>query len=445
MTAVIVDGFRTPFCKEGTLLKDVSADFLGALAIREMLQRMDNWNLPPASIEFVIGSCVTEPAHAKNIARVAAEKGGLSRFTSASAQTLNQNCGSGIAVVDYARNLIELGRYNCILAVGVESMSQIPLLYSDAIKEDFYSLQRARKTGEKVKIMLRLYSKPFRFWRKDYAPQIGLLMGLTDPICDLVMGLTAEKLAKDPSLGISREDQDKFALRSNELASKAQEAGIFKQEIAPLIIPTEKDCLYVESDNGLHKTAKLELFQRSKPFFDKRYGTVTPANSSQITDGAACILLMSEGRAHTLGLPILGYVGEYADAGFDPSRMGLAPVGAINKILKKTKRSIRSFSRIEINEAFAAQVLACLRVMSSDVLTKKFFSAYGFEKAIGEIDDRRLNPNGGAIALGHPVGVSGMRLIITALKELERAGGESALISACIGGGQGNTMILRRG
>ena len=442
MTAVIVDGFRTPFCKEGTLLKDVPADFLGALAVREMVKRMDNWNIPPSTIDYVVGSSVTEPPHAKNIARVVSVKGGLPEWIPG--HTMNQNCGSGITAVDEARNLIEKGTYNCVLAVGVESMSRIPLLYSDAVKEDFYSLQRAKKNTEKIKIALRLYSKLFRFWKKEYAPQVGLLMGLTDPICDLIMGLTAEKLAKDPVLGISRDDQDKFALRSNELASKAQEAGIFKREIAPLVIPTGKDCAYVDNDNGLRKAAKPEAFQKSKPFFDKRYGTVTPANSSQITDGGACILLMSEGRAHTLGLPILGYVGEYDVAGFEPSRMGLSPVGAINKLLKKTGRSLKSFSVVEINEAFAAQVLACLRVMSSDALTKKFFSTYGFDKALGEIDDRRFNPNGGAIALGHPVGVSGMRLIITALKELERRGSDSALVSACIGGGQGNAMILKR-
>lgn len=442
MRTVIVDGFRTPFCKEGTLLKDVPADFLGALAVREMLKRMDRWSLPPTAIDFVVGSNVTTPPNAPNIARIAAVKGGLP--WSVPAQTLNQNCGSGIAAVDYGRMRIESGKANAVLVIGVEVMSRVPLLYSDALKEDFYSLQRAKKNGEKMKIILKLYPKLFQFWKKEYSPQAGLLLGLTDTICDLIMGLTAEKLAKDPSLGICREDQDKFALRSNELASKAQESGIFKQEITPLIIPSEKDCVYIDSDNGPRNAAKPEMFQRSKPFFDRRYGTVTPANSSQITDGAACILLMSGGRAHTHGLPILGYVGEYADAGFDPSRMGLSPVGAINKLLKKTNRSLRSFSIVEINEAFAAQVLACLRVMSSDALTKKFFSTYGFEKALGEIDDKRFNPNGGAIALGHPVGVSGMRLIITALKELERRGGESALVSACIGGGQGNAMILER-
>ncbi|OGM96002.1 MAG: hypothetical protein A3B86_01980 [Candidatus Yanofskybacteria bacterium RIFCSPHIGHO2_02_FULL_38_22b] len=442
MRTVIVDGFRTAFCKEGTLLKDVPADFLGALAVREMLKRMDNWNLPPTAIEYVIGSSVTEPAHAKNIAHVVSVKGGVPDWVPG--HTLNHNCGSGITAVDEARNLIEKGVYSCVLVVGVESMSRIPLLYSDVVKEDFYSLQRARTMKEKIAITLRLYSKLFRFWKKEYAPQVGLIMGLTDPICDLIMGLTAEKLAKDPSLGITREDQDRFALRSNKLAAKAQEIGIFKQEIAPLIIPTGKDCFYVDSDNGLRKFSKAEIFARSKPFFDKRYGTVTPANSSQITDGAACILLMSQSKAHTLGLPILGCVGEYNVAGFDPSRMGLSPVGAINKLLKKSGRSISNFSTIEINEAFAAQVLACLKVMSSDVLTKKFFSPYGFDKALVEIDSNRLNPNGGAIALGHPVGVSGMRLIITALKELERRGGESALVSACIGGGQGNAMILER-
>ena len=183
---------------------------------------------------------------------------------------------------------------------------------------------------------------------------------------------------------------------------------------------------------------------KSKPFFDKKYGSVTAGNSSQITDGAACLLLMNEDKAKTLGLPVLGYIVDYADVGFKPEIMGLSPVGAIAKVLKQNKMKLNDFSVIEINEAFAAQVLACLKTINSDRLMKKWFSDYGFENALGEISDSQLNPRGGAIALGHPVGVSGIRLVITALNELKTRNQEYGLVSACIGGGQGNAMILER-
>lgn len=436
----IVDGFRSPFCKEGTNLRDVPPEFLGALMISEMVQRMRNWGVDPTLVDFVVGSNVATPAHAPNIARVAAIKGGLD--PSIPADTVSKNCGSGIAAVNYGDILIKSGRAKIIVVVGIELMSQIPLIYQDVIKMDFMSLSRPQPLMAKTKIVLSLYSKILRFWRKEYSPKIGLLLGLTDPICDLIMGLTAENLAKDPSLAITREDQDKFALRSHQKAQRAEK--LLAEEIYPLYIPGENKYSYADSDNGIRKDATLELFVKAKPFFDRRYGTVTAANSSQITDGAACILLMDEDVAKNFRLPVLGYIVDYCDIGFDPTRMGLSPVAAIAKILNKTGRKLKDISVVEINEAFAAQVLACTRVMSSNVLMDKFFSSYLLGNAPGEIRDDQLNPNGGAVALGHPVGVSGMRLIITALKELKRRDAEQTIVSACIGGGQANAMLLER-
>lgn len=436
----IIEGFRSPFCKEGTFLKDIPPEFLGAMMISEMIQRMKNWGVDPSLVDFVVGSNVTTPAHALNISRVAAVKGGLPE--NIPADGIIKNCGSGIAAVNYGDMLIKAGRAKIVVVVGIEIMSQAPFLYQDALKKDFVALTRPLPLMAKTKLILNLYSKLFRFWKKEYAPKVGLLLGLTDPICDLIMGLTAENLAKDPSLEITREDQDRFALRSHQKAHQAEK--LLAEEIHPLYIPGRNKYSYVEYDNGIRKNASSEIFAKARPFFDRRYGSVTAANSSQITDGAACVLLMDEHTARGFGLPVLGYIVDYCDIGFDPSRMGLAPAGAIAKVLKNTGRKLKDMSVVEINEAFAAQVLACTKVVSSNTLMNKFFSSYGLGNAPGEIRDDQLNPNGGAVALGHPVGVSGMRLIITALKELNRRNTDQALVSTCIGGGQANAMILER-
>ena len=439
---VIVDGFRTPFCKANSDLRDVRPEILGALAIKEMLQRMDNWGLKSSQIDFVVGSNVTTPPHAPTIARVSAVKAGLPE--SIPAQMVTQNCGSGIAAVDYGRNMIKLGRYNTVLVVGVESMSQIPLIYSDSLKKEFFRLFEAKTKSAKLKVLFKLYPKLFKFWLKENKPKVGLLLGLTDPICNLIMGLTAENLAKDPCFGITRQDQDEFAFWSHRKAALARMNGVLAEEIFGVYVQNKNKYELIDGDNGVRANNTTELLGKLSPYFDKRYGSVTVGNSSQVTDGASCILLMKDDLAKSLGLPILGYVWEYEQVGFDPKRMGLAPAGAIGKLLKNSKFELKDFSVIEINEAFAAQVLACTRTLNSDSLMKKWFGSYGLDRAVGEIKNEQLNPNGGAIALGHPVGVSGMRLIITALKELKRHDGQKALVSACIGGGQANTMVLER-
>lgn len=421
-------------------MKDVPPEFLGAMMISEMIQRMKNWGVDSSLVDFIVGSNVTTPAHALNISRVAAVKGGLPE--NIPADGIIKNCGSGVAAVNYGDMLIKAGRAKIVIVVGIELMSQAPLLYQEIIKKDFFALSRPQSWPAKTKLALNLYSKLLRFWKKEYAPKVGLLLGLTDPICDLIMGLTAENLAKDPSLRITRKDQDEFALRSHQKAHQAEK--LLAEEIHPLYIHGQNKYSYLDSDNGVRKNASPEIFAKARPFFDRRYGSVTAANSSQITDGAACILLVAEDIVKKFNLPVLGYIVDYCDVGFDPSRMGLAPAGAIAKVLKNTGKELKDMSVVEINEAFAAQVLACTRVMSSNTLMNKFFSSYNLGNAPGEIRDDQLNPNGGAVALGHPVGVSGMRLIITALKELNRRNTDQALVSTCIGGGQANAMILKR-
>jgi acetyl-CoA acetyltransferase family protein len=299
---------------------------------------------------------------------------------------------------------------------------------------------KARRPRERTASALALLPKLLNL--KSYPPRIGLVMGLTDPMCDLIMGQTAENIAKDPSLGITRQDQDAFSIRSHRLAAQAWKNGIFAEEVVSMYVPERS--AYVERDNGFREDASPEAFRDVKPVFDRHHGSVTPANASQITDAAAAMLLMEESKARALGLPILGYVKEYADFGYEPACMGLAPVGAIAKVLAKTRLTLKDFGVCEINEAFASVVLGISRILDSASLMTSKFGRYGWTERLGEIPPDDLNPHGGAIALGHPVGVSGLRLAMTSLFELKRRNAERALISACVGGGQGVAMILER-
>ena len=436
---VVVDGFRTPLCKEGTDFRETDAEVLGAWVVREMITRCHRWNLPLETIDCVLGSNVATPMHAVNPTRVAAVIGGLP-VTIPADTVAGKNCGSGVAALYCASLRIRSGDADTVLVVGMEAMSRIPIVYHHTVAGHLLQFGKARSLRERSAAALALIPKLLNL--KRYPPQVGLVMGLTDPMCDLIMGQTAENIAKDPSLSITRQDQDAFSIRSHRRAAQAWKEGIFASEVVPMYVPERSS--YVSRDNGIREDASPETFRDVKPLFDKYYGSVTPANSSQITDAAAAILLMEESKAQVLGLPILGCVKDYADFGFEPTCMGLAPVGAIAKVLSKARLTIKDFSVFEINEAFASVVLGISRTLDSSALMERKFGRYGFTERLGEIPIDDLNPHGGAIALGHPVGVSGLRLAITSLFELKRRNTERALISACVGGGQGVAMILER-
>jgi acetyl-CoA acetyltransferase family protein len=436
---VVVEGFRTPFCKEGTDFRLVDADVLGAWVVREMIARCHRWNLPLNTIDCVVGSNVATPMHAVNPTRVAAVTGGLP--ASIPADTVaGKNCGSGIAALYYGSLRIRSGDVESVLVIGMEAMSRIPVVYDRTVADLLLQYGKSRKLRERLAAASALLPKLLNL--KRYPPGVGLLMGLTDPMCDLIMGQTAENIAKDPALGISREDQDAFSIRSHRLASQAWTRGLFADEVVPMFVPESNN--YVERDNGIREDADPATFRDMKPVFDRRHGSVTPANASQITDAAAAMLLMEEEKAKALGLPILGYIKEYADFGYEPSCMGLAPVGAIAKVLSKSGLTLKDFAVCEINEAFASVVLGISRILASSSLMERKFGRYGWTQRLGEIPPDDLNPHGGAIALGHPVGVSGLRLATTSLLELKRRSAERALISMCVGGGQGVAMIVER-
>jgi acetyl-CoA acetyltransferase family protein len=436
---VVVDGFRTPLCKEGTDFRETDAEVLGAWVVREIITRLHRWNLPLTTIDCVLGSNVATPMHAVNPTRVAAVTGGLPAAIPADT-VAGKNCGSGVTALYYSSLRIRSGDADTVLAIGMEAMSRIPLVYDRTVADLLLHYGKARTFRERTAGVVALIPKLLNL--KRYPPRVGLISGLTDPMCDLVMGFTAENISKDPALDITREDQDAFAVRSHRNAARAWKNGLFADEVVPMYVPERS--AYVARDNGIREDASAQTFRDVKPVFDRHHGSVTPAKASQITDAAAAMLLMEESKAKSLGLPILGYLKEYADFGYEPSCMGLAPVGAIATVLSRARLTLKDFAVCEINEAFASVVLGIMRILDSSALMERKFGRYGWTERLGEIPYDDLNPHGGAIALGHPVGVSGLRLAMTALYELKRRNAERALISMCVGGGQGVAMILER-
>lgn len=417
----IVDGIRTPFCKGNGIFNNLEADDLGAAAVREITARA---NFPIELIDEVILGNVLQPNHATNIARVAAVKAGLPEKIPAF--TVNRNCASGMEAATTASNKIRLGLSNIILAGGMESMSNFPVLFPKKMKDFLLKLSKAKSFLEKL--------KTFSSFKLAYlTPQIP---EIADPLCGFSMGQTAEILSRE--FKISRESQDQFALQSQMRASKAIKDHILDDEIFPIPYPPTFQTMQL-IDDGPRDNQTLEALAKLKPVFDKYTGSVTAGNSSPITDGAVALILMKESKAKELGLKPLGYISDYASAGLDPARMGLGPVFATSKLLDRSGKKLSDFDLIEINEAFAAQVLAVMKAFESDSFAKE---KLGKDKALGSIDPNILNVNGGAIAIGHPLGASGARLILTLLKELKRRGKHLGLATMCVGGGQGEACIV---
>ncbi|HEY4813242.1 MAG TPA: thiolase family protein [Chthoniobacterales bacterium] len=422
----IVAGIRTPFAKSGTVLADTTAMDLGKTVISLLMAKT---GLAPDKIEEVIFACVGQPAEAPNIARVIALRAGVPE--SVPAVTVHRNCASGFEAVTHAAEKMIAGRGDIFLAGGVESMSQMPLLYSYETAKKFGAFARAKNVAHK-------FQAATRFRISDLKPEIALQLGLSDPVCGLNMGETAENVSRD--LSISREEQDRFAMRSHHRAIAAR--ANLDAEITPVYLSRSKNgkaCL--QQDNGPRENQTMEALAKLKPVFEPNTGTVTAGNSSQITDGAAALLLMTEKGLKESGLSPLGRLLGYDYVGLDPARMGMGPIHAINRVEQRVGLGLKDASIIEINEAFAAQVLACQKAAVSAEYCKKHL---GRDSALGEIPDEILNVNGGAIALGHPVGVSGARLVLTALKELDRRQADKALVALCVGGGQGGALWLTR-
>jgi acetyl-CoA C-acetyltransferase/acetyl-CoA acyltransferase len=421
----VVAGARTPFAKAGGALAHEHVTDLARRAMQETLYRA---GLPFDRVDEVLLGNVVMPVDATNPARVSAIWAGIPDRVPA--MTVQRNCASGMESVAEASDRIRAGRGHAILAGGAESMSTLPLLFPDETMEPMSRLARAKSTWQKAAAATALRPRHFK-------PVAALERGLTDPTCDMIMGRTAEVLAHE--FGLTRREQDEFALSSHQRAVAAAQAGRLAEEIAPAYTGSRFEP--VTADTGPRPGQTLEALAKLKPIFDRRDGTVTVGNSCQVTDGAVALLLADPSFARAEGMDILGYVRGYAYVGLDPARMGLGPAFAIAELLRKSGLSLNDVPLFEINEAFAAQVLASLRAMASEQFCREHLN---HDDAIGQIPPDRLNVNGGAIALGHPVGATGARLVLTLLLEMKRRDVEFGIAALCVGGGQGAAMLLQR-
>ena len=419
---VIVDGIRTPFCRMGTDLAALGADELGRVAVNALLTRT---GLDPAVVDEVIFGCVGQPAEAANLARIIALRAGIPQHVPA--VTVHRNCASGLESLTQAYERMVAGRGEIFIVGGAESMSNLPLLYTPTAARKFAKLNRAKTLGQRVSAMAA-------FRPADFNPRVGLMLGLTDPVCGLNMGQTAELLARE--FCVSREEQDAFALESHRRASLAREK--LAEEICPVFVSGKS---VVTADNGPRAEQTPEQLARLKPVFERAHGTVTAGNASQITDGAVALLVMSEAAAQRFGRKPLGALIGYAYAGCDPSRMGLGPLFALAQTEVRYGFKLSDADLVELNEAFAAQALAVLKGAESAEFAR---SALRRETPLGHVPREKLNVNGGSIALGHPVGATGARLVLTSLKELERRQARRAVATLCVGGGQGAAVWLER-
>jgi acetyl-CoA C-acetyltransferase/acetyl-CoA acyltransferase len=418
----IVEGVRTPFVKSFGALAAVPAQELGRITAQAVLERAE---IPPSGVDQVVFGNVAPPAEAANIARVIALNSGVPQDRIA--HSVHRNCASGLEAITTAAQLIQLGEARTVLAGGTESMSRIPLVYNQEASDLFVRLGKAKGWRQRLATWLK-------FRPRHFYPVVSLKLGLTDPVSGLLMGETAEVLADE--FGISRREQDEYAVESHQRAVDAQKRCDLSAEIVP--IAADLAAKEVKEDIGPRPDQSLEALAKLRPIF-KDNGTVTVGNSCMVTDGAAAVVLMTGEAARAEGRRPLGYLRGYAYAGCDPRRMGLGPVFATAKLLDRAGLGMTAIDLIELNEAFAAQVLACERAFASEKFATE---QMGRRTALGALDRARMNVNGGAIALGHPVGATGTRLVITLLKELRRRGNQRGLASLCVGGGQGAAVLV---
>jgi len=420
----IIDGARTPFLKSRNRPGPFSASDLATAAGRSLLLRQ---SFAPPQLDEVILGCASPSPDEVNIGRVVALRMGCGQKVPG--WTVMRNCASGMQALDSAINNIRAGRSNLVLAGGVDALSRAPLLFSDAMVMWLASWYAAKTLPQRAALVAKL--------KLSYlAPVIGIMKGLTDPIVGLLMGQTAENLAF--RFGITRREMDEFSARSHQRVLAAQEKGHFDGEVVPLY---EAGGKLHAADDGVRADSTVENLAKLRPFFDRKYGNVTAGNSSQITDGAAWLVLASERAVEQFGLTPKGRIADAEWAGLDPAQMGLGPVHAATPILQRHGLALNELDAWEINEAFAAQVIACLRAWDDAGYCR---SELGLGVPLGKLDESKLNVDGGAIALGHPVGASGARIVLHLLNVLARTGGRRGIASICIGGGQGGAMLIER-
>jgi len=418
----IVDGSRTPFLKARGRPGPFKAADLAVAAGRPLLLRQP---FEPDQFDEVILGCVAPGPDEANIGRIAALRLGCGERVPA--WTVQRNCASGMQALDAAFRNIADGRSDLVLAGGVEAMSHSPVLLNDPMVNWLADWQRARGLAARLKTLARL--RP-----NHLAPVIGLMRGLRDPVVGISMGQTAENLAY--RFDISREAMDRYALASHQRLARAYEDGLLDDEIETAYDDAGH---HFDRDDGLRADTDLDRLAQLRPVFDKPYGSVTAGNSAQVTDGCSWLILASERAVNTHDLPVLGRIMDSEWAGLDPAQMGLGPVHATVPLLKRKRLGMDKIDYWEINEAFAAQVLACVAAFADDTYCR---DELGLKKAFGELPLERLNVDGGGISLGHPVGASGARIVLHVLNVLRREKAQRGVATLCIGGGQGGAMLV---
>ena len=421
-TIYVVDGARTPFLKAQKGPGVFAASDLATQAGRALLLRQP---FAPSDLDEVILGCAAPSPDETNIGRMVALRLGCG--LDVPGWTVMRNCASGMQALDSAMANIQSGRSQLVLAGGVDALSRAPLLYSDTMVLWFSQMMAARTAGAKMAQFLKLRPSVL------LSPVIGLMKGLTDPVNGMLMGQTAENLAW--KFGINRQQMDEFSVRSHQRSVAGREAGHFG-EIVPLI--DDKGNVYTE-DDGVRADASLAGLAKLKPFFDKKYGNITAANSSQITDGAAWLILASEEAVKQWKLKPIGKITDSQWSGLDPAQMGLGPVHAATPILQRHGLGLNDLDAWEINEAFAAQVMGCVEAWKSDDYCRE---QLGLPGALGALDENKLNVDGGAVAIGHPVGASGARIVLHLLHVLHEKKAKRGIASICIGGGLGGAMLV---
>jgi acetyl-CoA C-acetyltransferase len=419
----VVDGARTPFLKAKTGPGPFTGSDLAVAAGRPLLLRQ---RFEPDAFDEVIVGAALPSADEANIARVVSLRLGCGEKVPA--WTVMRNCASGMQALDSAMVNILAGRARLVLAGGTDAMSHAPLLFGPAMVTWLAHWYAAKGMAQKAALAVR--------FRPSYlTPVIAIRSGLTDPVVKISMGSTAEIVAK--RFGITRQMMDEYAVESHRRLAFAQDNG-HMTEIEPMYGP---DGTVYAADDGLRRDSSVEKLAKLKPAFDRTDGNVTAGNSSQVTDGAAMLVLASEDAVEMHGLKPLGRIVDTHWGALDPAEMGLGPVHAITPLLLRHQLGWDDIDAVEVNEAFAAQVLGCLAAWESDAYCREHF---GLAHAFGKLDRAKLNVDGGAIALGHPIGASGARVVLHVLKVLERTGGRRGVAALCIGGGQGGAMLVER-
>jgi acetyl-CoA C-acetyltransferase len=420
----IVDGARTPFLKSRNRPGPFAASDLATDAARALLMRMP---FAPTDLDEVILGCAAPAADEVNIGRIAALRAGCGNKVPG--WTVMRNCASGMQAIDAGLAQILTGRSELVLAGGVDALSRAPLLFSDAMVQWLSQWYAAKTFAAKAALVMQL--RPAHF-----VPVIALMKGLTDPMVGLMMGQTAENVAY--RFGITREAMDAYSAMSHARLLEAQKAHVYAREIVPLY--DRAGTLYA-ADDGVRSDSTAQNLAKLKPFFDRKYGNVTAGNSSQVTDGAAWVVLASARAVDRWRLTPRARIVDVQWAGLDPAQMGLGPVYAATPILMRQGLALSDIDTWEINEAFAAQVLGCLAAWQDDAFCR---GELALPHALGALDLARLNVDGGAISLGHPVGASGTRIVLHVLNVLERTGGKRGMAAICIGGGLGGAMLVER-